>query len=160
MGMFNPSVASELDRVRRNTPRESLDRIDAQIAESIRYYAHQPSDEISKRIEELDREWSIERWLEANASSLAITSLVLAATVNKKWLLLTGTVLGFLLQHAIQGWCPPIPFLRRIGIRTRGEIDHEKYALKFLRGDFKGGLCDPDALKRDPTLDLYRAIRI
>jgi len=34
------------------------------------------------------------------------------------------------LQHGLQGWCPPLPLLRRLGIRTRGEIDREKYALK------------------------------
>src|SRR5439155_25183417 len=45
-------------------------------------------------------------------------------------------VLPFLFQHAIQGWCPPVPILRRKGVRTRREIDAEKYALKALRGDF------------------------
>lgn len=34
-----------------------------------------------------------------------------------------------LLQHGLQGWCPPLPVLRRLGVRTRGEIDREKYAL-------------------------------
>lgn len=31
---------------------------------------------------------------------------------------------------------PPVPVLRRCGVRTRREIDEEKYALKALRGDF------------------------
>ncbi|HJS07611.1 MAG TPA: hypothetical protein VJ809_08115, partial [Pirellulales bacterium] len=47
-----------------------------------------------------------------------------------------GVVLSFLFQHAVQGWCPPVPVLRRLGVRTREEIDREKYALKALRGDF------------------------
>jgi hypothetical protein len=46
-------------------------------------------------------------------------------------------VTGFLLQHAIQGWCPPVPILRRLGFRTADEINRERYALKALRGDFK-----------------------
>jgi hypothetical protein len=54
-------------------------------------------------------------------------------------LVLTLAVLGFLLQHAVQGWCPPLALLRRLGVRTRREIDAEKYALKALRGDFDGG---------------------
>jgi hypothetical protein len=29
-----------------------------------------------------------------------------------------------------------VPILRRKGVRTRREIDEEKYALKALRGDF------------------------
>jgi hypothetical protein len=91
---------------------------------------------ISKRIEELEREWDIERLLETNASALILTGAILGLTVSKKWLLLSGGVAGFLLQHAIEGWCPPIPILRKLGVRTRGEIDQEKFALKALRGDF------------------------
>jgi hypothetical protein len=45
-------------------------------------------------------------------------------------------VLPFLFQHAVQGWCPPVPLFRRLGVRTRKEIDAEKYALKAVRGDF------------------------
>jgi hypothetical protein len=43
----------------------------------------------------------------------------------------------FLLQHAVQGWCPPIIWFRRLGVRTSTEIDHERNALKALRGDFR-----------------------
>lgn len=53
---------------------------------------------------------------------------------------------GFLLRHAVQGWCPPLPVFRRLGARTQSEIDHERYALKALRGDFRGVAADgPDA---------------
>jgi hypothetical protein len=44
---------------------------------------------------------------------------------------------ALLLQHALQGWCPPIPLLRRLGFRTEAEINRERYALKALRGDFR-----------------------
>jgi hypothetical protein len=37
----------------------------------------------------------------------------------------------------VQGWCPPIPVLRRLGFRTAFEIDQERQALKLLRGDYK-----------------------
>jgi hypothetical protein len=126
------------DRVRAHTSPEALQEIDRRIEENIRYYASQDKETISRRIEELEREWSMERWLEMNASAIALSGLVLGLTVNKKWFMLTGAVLGFFLQHAIQGWCPPVPAFRRFGVRTRGEIDREKYALKFLRGDFEG----------------------
>jgi hypothetical protein len=29
-----------------------------------------------------------------------------------------------------------VPVFRRLGVRTAGEIDRERYALKALRGDF------------------------
>ena len=41
------------------------------------------------------------------------------------------------LRSVLQGWCPPVPVLRRLGVRTQGEIDEEKAALKALRGDFR-----------------------
>ncbi len=47
-------------------------------------------------------------------------------------------VAGFLFQHAVQGWCPPVPILRMLGFRTSYEIEQERRALKALRGDFEG----------------------
>jgi hypothetical protein len=43
---------------------------------------------------------------------------------------------GFLIQQALRGDCPPYQLLRRLGFRTRQEIERERYALKALRGDF------------------------
>ncbi len=130
------SVA-EPDRVRRHTKPDVQNRIDSAIQQSIRYHAAQSEEVISARIRELDEEWDVERVLQTNAASLALTTALLGVTVNKKALLLTCGILGFLLQHAVSGWCPPLPLLRRLGVRTRSEIDREKYALKALRGDFR-----------------------
>lgn len=124
----NPSGASA-DRVRRSTALHLNQEIDRQTDDNIRAFADSDSRGLIGRIAELDREWDVERVLEANASTLALTGLVLGVTVNRKWLALPAVVLPLLLQHAIQGWCPPLPLLRRRGIRTRGEIDREKYAL-------------------------------
>jgi len=110
--------------------------LDHETEERIRLYAAQSPEEITRRIEELEREWDVERLLETNASTLAFIGLALGAMVNKKFLLVPAVVLPFLLQHAVQGWCPPVPIFRRLGVRTREEIDAEKYALKALRGDF------------------------
>lgn len=124
------------DRVRANTQERINRRIDQEIEACIREYAQRSPEDISRRIKELDREWDIERVLEINASALAFTGLLLGVAQNKRWLLLPSIVLPFLFQHAVQGWCPPVPLLRRLGVRTRQEIDREKYALKVLRGDF------------------------
>lgn len=81
----------------------------------------------------------IERLLDMNASALAGVGVGLAvATGSRKWLILPGVVLSLLFQHAVQVWCPPVSVFRRLGVRTRKEIDREKYALKALRGDFEG----------------------
>ena len=84
---------------------------------------------IKSRIKELDHEWDIERVLALNASLFALTGVILGATVNKKWLILPTVVTVFLAQHAIQGWCPPLPLFRKTGTRSRKEIDKERYAL-------------------------------
>jgi hypothetical protein len=111
-------------------------RISREIASNIRYFsAHK--DEIPKRLEALDREWDIERAIEANAAVLALVGTALGATRDRKWLTLPLLVTAFLLQHAIQGWCPPVPVLRRLGFRTSYEIEEERQDLKALRGDFE-----------------------
>ena len=126
------------DRVREHTDPEVLRRIDQETARRIEECAAQGPETISRRLEELDGESDIERYLEINASALALGGLALGSFVNRRWLLLPGIVLPFLLQHGVQGWCPPVPLFRRLGVRTRREIDVERYALKALRGDFDG----------------------
>lgn len=120
------------DRVRRSTAPYLNERIDQLTDSNIRTYVKSRDSVILQRIQELDEEWDVERVLEVNAASLALSGLALGLTVNKKWLALPAVVLTFLFQHGVQGWCPPLPILRRLGIRTRGEIDREKYALKAL----------------------------
>lgn len=95
-----------------------------------------PAARIDQRLGALDREWDVERLLQTNASVIVLVGLALAATVSRKFLLLPAGVFGFFAQHALQGWCPPIPVFRRLGVRTQREIDRERYALKALRGDF------------------------
>ena len=128
--------AAKGDAVRAKTQPDAQRKIDKKIRDQIIHYASQPKEVISRRIFELEREWDIERVLETNASSIGLASLIWGITVNKKCLAITGTVLGFLLLHSIQGWCPPLPILRKLGVRTRREIDRELFALKVLRGDF------------------------
>jgi frataxin-like iron-binding protein CyaY len=131
------SLPHETDRVRLHTSPEINKRIDADIDWTIQRYTGASPEEITQRIDELDREWDIERALETNAATVALLGLVLSRSSSRKWMWLTTGVAGFLMQHALQGWCPPITIFRRLGIRTQGEIDREKYSLKVLRGDFK-----------------------
>jgi hypothetical protein len=129
------TLSNEVDRVRRHTTETAIQRIDAKTRQKVR--EHPTSDaSVSRRIAELEREWDVERTLEANASTLALAGALLGTTVNRKWFWLTGGVLSFLFQHATSGWCPPLPILRKLGVRTQSEIDQERYALKAIRGDF------------------------
>lgn len=124
------------DRVRAHTDPGINAAIDAQTAHFLRLYAKADPAEIAYRLDELDREWDVERVLEANAATVSLAGLVLGTFGSRKWFVLPTVVAGFLLLHAVQGWCPPLPALRRLGVRTRKEIERERYALKALRGDF------------------------
>lgn len=105
--------------------------------ENVARHVESGSEAIERRLAELDYEWDIDRVLEANAATAVLAGVLLGATLDRRCYLLPALVGGFLLQHAIQGWCPPVPLLRRMGFRTASEIDHERYALKALRGDFR-----------------------
>ena len=94
---------------------------------------------IVQRLKELDAEWDIERAIEMNASAIAFTGVALGYFVHPYWLALPALVTAFLFQHAVQGWCPPVPILRRLGFRTADEIAQERMALKAVRGDFDHG---------------------
>ena len=130
-----PSTAM---RVPLNTAPEINEQIRRQTQENVERVAAEGPEAIKRRLQELDREWDIERTLEANAATVSLLGLTLGATVDRRWFVLPAVVAGFLLQHAVQGWCPPLPVFRRLGFRTQTEIDYERYALKVLRGDFQG----------------------
>jgi len=129
-------VAPTATRVTEHTAAHVNRQIERRIEASVAYFAEH-RDQIERRLEELDQEWDIERMLEANAASFSLLGLTLALTVDRRWLALPIGVAAFLLQHAVQGWCPPVPVFRRFGLRTAGEIARERYALKALRGDFE-----------------------
>ncbi len=81
---------------------------------------------MQKRLEELDQEWDIDRMLEAHTAGLAIGGFLLGAVMNRKWFVLPGLAGCFLLQYALEGWCPQLPVLRRLGFRTAEEIAQER----------------------------------
>jgi hypothetical protein len=140
--------SSATDRVRKNTDERVQGRIERRTLENVARFAALGPQAVDARLVDLDREWDVERILQANAAGVSIVGLVLgAATRNRRWFLLPSVAAGFLLMHAIEGWCPPASVLRRLGFRTQREIDDERTALKALRGDFGG--FDPSGKRTD-----------
>ncbi|HTL59736.1 MAG TPA: hypothetical protein VL361_28960 [Candidatus Limnocylindrales bacterium] len=150
--------APKEDRVRAQTNPEINRKLDKELEQRLRFYATQDEQTISERIAELDREWDIERVLESSASGLILSTILLSIFRGRKWLVLSLVVSGFLLRHAIEGWCPPVPLLRRLGVRTRLEIEQERYALKVLRGDFDG-VAHEEAGKIRNAVDVAQTVR-
>ena len=134
--MFAPTATRVADHTSPATNR----RIRRQTQRTIQFYAQRGLSAIDYRLEQLDREWDIERALEANAASAVILGTLFGTFVNKRWYLLNALVGGFLLQHALEGWCPPLPVYRSLGFRTSREIDDERNGLLRARMDIVG--CD------------------
>lgn len=131
--LFPPTA----QRVRMNTSREVNDAISDRTLENMRNCRELNKEELSERIDELDMEWDIERCLETSAAAITLgISLVGLVRGKRGCFLLSGLVSGFLMTHALEGCCPPLPILRKWGIRTSSEINEEKHYLKYLRGDY------------------------
>ncbi len=123
-----PIIAESATRVSRHTADWVNFRIADETQERLEGIGDDPRLIIS-RLRELDREWDIERAIEANASSLALAGTILGLTVHRGFFALPVAITAFLLQHALQGWCPPVPILRRLGFRTCREIEDERRVL-------------------------------
>jgi hypothetical protein len=149
------SIAPTSTRVQRSTDAAINDLIRAQADARIARLEDAQPIELEARLAELEREWDIERTLQANASTLVTLGVALGLAVDRRFLLLPAAVLGFFAQHALQGWCPPIPIFRRRGVRTAREIERERYAVKALRGDFD----DVPAPGTDPSERVRNALR-
>jgi hypothetical protein len=130
------TIAPTTTRIESNTQPEMNElirlRTDAQLAR----LENAERIELDARLAELDREWDAERALQVTAGSAILASVALGLALDRRFLWLTAGVLAFFGQHALQGWCPPLPLLRRRGVRTMREIERERYAVKALRGDF------------------------
>jgi hypothetical protein len=124
------------DGVRNHSPARYNRRIDQAMMKRVWNYAHRSPDEITERIKELDREWDLERMLETSAGTLALSGVLLSGLKGKRWLLVSASTLTLLLQHSLTRTSPLSDALRAFGVRTRREIDAEKYAMRMLRGDF------------------------
>lgn len=148
---FNPTTT----RVRDATAATVNQRIARQTEDNVATCARSP-ELIPGRLEALDREWDVERTLMTNAATLALGGTVLGLARDGRFLALPLVVTGFLLQHALQGWCPPLTVLRRMGVRSVEEINRERMALKLLRGDFGG---DPAPATLDPRARARAALQ-
>ena len=123
-------------RVEQNTAEHINQERRAEIQASLRYHAARQH-EIPARLAELDREWDIERALQAIAAGMSLGGLLLTALADRRFIAVPAMVAGFLMQHAIQGWCPPLPILRRLGFRTQAEICEERCGLGMLGGEYR-----------------------
>jgi hypothetical protein len=104
------------------------------------------SSKVNLRLEELDKEWDLEKTLEINASAAILTGMILGTVADKKWYLLPTAVAGFLLQKSLVGWSVPKVVFRFLGFRSKREIEEERQSLMALRGDYDVLHTEPEPI--------------
>jgi len=130
-------IPATTNRVILSTPSPLNHAIQERTRENVARFAAASPQLLDQRLCELDQEWDVERVTAAGASLGLLGGILLAATLDMTWLVLPTLIAAFLLLHAVIGWSPILPVIRRLGYRTATEINHERYALKALRGDFQ-----------------------
>lgn len=123
-------------RVSQFTSRKTNEKILNRTRKDVERYCEADQETLARRLEELDREWDFERAIQTGASLHVLLGLALGTFVDRRFYAWSALIGGFLLLHALMGWAPPLPVLRRLGFRTQAEIEQERDALRILRGDF------------------------
>lgn len=130
------------DRVREHSAEIVNRRVDQATESSIATTTRGGRDAVQRRLSELDYEWDIDRALMLNFAIVGGTAFALGlrrytkspwfAPRRKGFLYFFGSQLAFLAMHATVGWCPPAALFRRLGFRTKPEIEAER--LQLMRG--------------------------
>ncbi|WP_277679785.1 YgaP family membrane protein [Gracilibacillus dipsosauri] len=120
------------ERVQLNTSPLVNKKITHKTELNISKYLNEDNQEILKRLKSIEQEWDTERILETSAASFILLGTYLGIKRNQKWHLFSGFISFFLLQHSLQGWCPPLPLIRKLGVRTANEINEERNALNSI----------------------------
>jgi hypothetical protein len=121
------------DRVRHHTADRVNARIDRAARQRLATAQASGREALRARLDALDGEWDVDRALMANFAIVGganfAWAVIDAARRGRRWTgwhTLFATQLGFLLFHAVRGWCPPLPVFRRLGFRTWKEIATER----------------------------------
>lgn len=167
MTQISSQLEQRSDRVRDHSSQTVNQRIALTTQALAEDSARRGRDAIVRRLTELDQEWDIDRVLMANFAVAGGVAYALGLVRYeqrplfgprpKGFLALLGAQLGFLALHAAVGWCPPVSLWRRLGVRTKTEIESERLFLlealdsaKRVDGDHRlppaaAGLASPDA---------------
>lgn len=91
---------------------------------------------IDRRLKELDEEWDVQSFLKLQAVTTGLKYAILGALVSRKYYLVLALVGAFALQQKYQGNSLPYKLFRKMGKRRPDQIEEERVALKYVRGDF------------------------
>jgi len=92
---------------------------------------------IADRLDQLDREWSAGRVAKAVLAVVILLGTVLTLTAGGWWVILPTAAGLFLLQYLFTSTSWMSRVFQESGYRAKAEIEHEKFALRTFRGDFR-----------------------
>lgn len=118
-------------------------------ARTVATVAHAGPEAIERRLAELDREWTVGRLVKVLSGLCIFVGLGLGLLVDRAWFALPVIVGLLLLQYLITPRSLLTALFRAAGFRTGRDIEHERIALKALRGDFRHLPTIYDAQDRD-----------
>ncbi len=132
-------LAQHGDRVRDHSAAKVNREIDRRMRFSIEEAVRQGRDAVVRRVTSLDREWDIDRVVMVTFAAIGATTFGIGLKRfaqprlfrrrRTAGLYVFGAQLGFLMLHGLVGWCPPASLFRRMGVRTKAEIETEKTVL-------------------------------
>lgn len=113
------------------------------LCERILRVAEQGPEAVSRRLDELNREWTIGRWVKVVCGLMLVVGMVVTVLAQQEmWPLVVGVGLfvvagATLMQYAFfkrswLGWA-----FAAFGARSGSVIEDERIALRVLRGDFR-----------------------
>jgi hypothetical protein len=128
-------IIATVDKVERNTAPELNEKFESQLKDYVTKYIGVDRHTIDMRLQELEKEWNVERMIEVEAPSMIGLGIGLGLMHDKRWFALSAMAASMVILHNLQGWYPMLPLFRRMGLRSQSEIDREYMALRVLRGD-------------------------
>lgn len=122
-------------RVHAQTTPAMKEQFRRRLVANVRRFINADHSEIDRRMEELDKEWSIERAIEVEAPAMIGLGATLGLLHNKKWFFLSSFAASMVVLHNTKGVYPLLPLFQRMGLRSKKDIEDERNALRVLRGD-------------------------
>ena len=108
------------------------------VRDSVRFYGSLGQPALSERLRALEAEPDLETVATLALAGAGMAGLFFGFLGSRLWRMLCWISLPLLFAHARGKLKAPDNFLRTLGLRSRKEIEEERYALKALRGDFRG----------------------
>lgn len=112
---------------------------DSALCERIARIADQGPEAVSRRLDELNVEWTVGRWVKVVCGLLLLVGVALTATLNPWWIgaALVAVAGATLVQYLFfrRSWLGAI--FAAAGVRPGAVIEDERIALRVLRGDFR-----------------------